>query len=126
MTVRILLCEADQKKLGAPADLVVDFATLTQAEAEILDEHGVDPDNLGAHINPRPALGPDGAPLHDDDGGPRLRLPLRGVRTMVWMGLRRAGVDIPYGELDFERMNTRILSVPKDDVPSPTESPSQT
>jgi hypothetical protein len=78
--VRISLAAADRERLGAPEWLDVDAGAIGIGEMiEIEDELGLDLHKFLA-----------GWPT-----GPRT---LKGI---VWIGLRRAGVNVPLAELEF-------------------------
>lgn len=127
MATHLWLSNADRERLGAPEELIIDFDTLTQVEAEILDDHGVDADHLNSYLANRPAVGPDGKPLLDADGEQYLSLPIKGMRIAVWLGLRRAGIELPFDGFDFQRHALRLrVDIPKEETSPPTESPSAT
>jgi hypothetical protein len=126
--MRIKLSDADRARLGGPEWLSVRLDTLSQVEAEELDAVGVDPDNLNGYLKLRPVFGRDGEPVLDpvlDDGKPvldesgepktepRMGWPVRAWRLFVWLGLRRAGITLPYWDFDFAK--TEVDSAPDED-----------
>lgn len=88
----VYLTDKDRERLGVPGPLEVDLAELMQDEAEILDEHGIDPDGWEEFLR--------------SDA-------LRRWRAIVWLALRRNGIQVPYGELNFDRRGMRFESAPE-------------
>lgn len=75
--MRISLSEEDRERFGCPEWLVLpDGFTLSALDAEALEVAGADWTLYGSQK-------------------------VGGVRALVWLGLRRAGIDVPYADLDF-------------------------
>lgn len=85
MPLHVLLTNEDRERYGLPADpLELDLAVLMQDEAELLDDQGV------------PV---DGKAWTDwlNSGGVKVR------RVVVWLAMRRHGVDVALGDVKFNR-----------------------
>ncbi len=100
MALQIRLGDADRERLGCPEWVEYDFGSLTLTEAEILDDHGVTWD--GELRYGTPVLDADGKAVLNADGRPMRTFKPRATRVWVWSALRRAGVDVPFAELDFD------------------------
>lgn len=121
------LNEEDRQRLGCPEWLEFDFRKLSFKEAIALqkstDFKSVE-DLFSAFW--KPALGKDTDPTG-------LVVDYEAVFCAVWLALRRAGVKVPYEELDFEARNidyklsdyelqTEEETDPKDSSTPPTTS----
>jgi hypothetical protein len=93
--VQFRLSAVDRERLGCPEWIEVDLRRVTIREAaEIQRRTGfASPDALlKAFIEPIVSGKPGEDPRVDYDS----------VITLIWLGLRRAGVSVPYDELDFD------------------------
>lgn len=133
--MRIRLGDADRERLGCPEWLIEDELALSIVEADLLQRAGIEPDDVVAHIAGAPKLAGDGTQLTTDDGYAIRSISMLGWRIRVWLALRRAGVRIPFDELDFSLLDmVREVHGPavdegKDDAetaPSPTSEPNTT
>lgn len=88
------LSTADQARFGAPEWLDVDIDTVTVRECEAIEEA------TGLTYEEAVALMLPEVEEHEDRR--TLRFRPKGVRIRVWLGLRRAGIETPYDELDFD------------------------
>lgn len=80
--MRIRLADEDRKRFVCPEWLEWDQRVDTR-EAEAVEEQGADPLRL----------------LNELTGG---NPSIRAIRLMVWLALRRSGVDIPFSECHFD------------------------
>lgn len=92
--MKIRLADEDRERLGGPDELDCSIDPFTVRDAELIeDETGIEPyEALGLMLPDREEL---------DETRVRLRWKPKGLRLRVWLGLRRAGVDVPFGELTF-------------------------
>lgn len=93
--MKIKLSDEERERYGCPEWLDCDIKHLSVAEAEAIeDETGINAadaiDLMGA------ILAPDGK------DGAKARLQPKGIRLRVWLGLRRADINVPFAELKFE------------------------
>lgn len=127
--LRIRLSDADRERLGCVEWLDYDPNALMLSEAEILDDAGIDPDIRWGD----PVLDEQGKPELTEKGAPKRRIRPGGQRVIVWMALRRSGVDVPIKDLDFdaERVLWQVVEPGKaesetSDSDSPPPSPAST
>lgn len=134
MAFRMRLADEDRERLGVPEEIVADFAKIGQVDAEYLDELRAqhpgkdypDPENLISWLRGTPVLNDDGSPVLDDEDKPRTRIPVRGMRLLVWVALRQAGKEIEFDGFDFARAGVRFVDDPKEpETSAPSESPSE-
>lgn len=90
------LSDKDRERLGAPEEIDTSNR-ITVLEAEAIEELlGIDSTTAIEWMAPHREELPDGTL--------RFRLKPKGVRLMVWLGLHRAGVQVPFEELTFDYM----------------------
>jgi hypothetical protein len=94
MTVlRVLLSTEDCERYGLPGEpLELDMGILMQDEAEELDDQGIDP---------------DGKPWVEFLNSGKVKV----YRVVVWLALRRAGVDVTLADVKFDRKAVRFSTV---------------
>lgn len=111
---RIRLSEKDRKRFGCPEWLTVDVDSMTAREAAIIQtEGGIAPDEISDELIGQPVFD-NGAPVFQrdivtgevirDDGIPRQkrRYNFNAWLALVWLALRRNGIQVPYAEMDFD------------------------
>jgi len=93
--VKFRLGDADRERLGCPEFLDVGLNPLTVREAEALEEAtGIDNADAVALMQPQQR--------RVNDTTLRLSYKPRGIKLLIWLGLHRAGVTVPFEELDFD------------------------
>jgi hypothetical protein len=123
----ITLAETDRERYRCPEVLNCDLGELMLLEARDLQaEVGLAPEDLMDLLSGTPVLNEDGTPKLADDGKTPLKSrDLRAVNPpLVWLGLRRAGISVPYAELDFQYLNARIWFPPERPDVDPGKDPS--
>ena len=86
--------DEDRERLGAPEVLELTLQKLSVRDAEVVEEHcGMTADEAVEQMRMTREELPDGKA--------RLRFKPRGIRLTVWLALRKAGVDVPFEELEF-------------------------
>lgn len=115
MLIRIRLGDQDRTELGLESEWIeVDPHRLMLSEAEVLDAAGID---WMRERQGRPVLDENGERRRDPNTGIELASYGPGVqRVWVWLGLRRAGMNVELQELDFD-LNAVVIRVPE--PPSP-------
>jgi hypothetical protein len=110
MSQFIQLSPADQQRLGAAELLPWDSDVLMQREAEVLAENipGFDPDRWFAFLLGEPVV-KDGVPVLED-GKPVRRHDPQWLKAIVWCALARAGITVPFAELDFNRRGMSVVT----------------
>lgn len=93
----------DAERYGVTGPLEVDLAEVMQDEAEILWEHGVDTDAWVELMT---------------------KEPFKRWRVIVWLALRRNGIQVGYTELNFDRQSMRFRSAVEDE-PGPGKAPTR-
>lgn len=93
--MKIKLSEADCERLGCPGELDVSTDVLPVREAEALEEATGLPyaDAMDLFI-PRQ--------VQVDERTIRYSWKPKGIRLLVWLGLYRAGIHVPFDELTFD------------------------
>lgn len=104
--MKIRLSDEDRERLGAPEELDCSLASLPVREAEALeDATGIEP------LDAIRLMSPKSEPHPTDPGLIRIRLTPKGARLLVWLGLHRAGVSVPFDELTFDYLDFAGWSV---------------
>jgi hypothetical protein len=117
--VRIRLGKEDRERLGAPEWLEWPPRGLFQVEAELLQETlEVEPDEYVQWVRGTPVLDNDGEPV-EEDGVVKRHYPAKALRFRVWQALRRAGVNVPFASVDFDRADLEFDG----DDPEPAAEP---
>jgi hypothetical protein len=117
--VRIRLGKEDRERLGAPEWLEWPPRGLFQIEAELLQETlGVEPDEYGQWMFGTPVVDDDGEPV-EEDGVAKRHYPAKALRFRIWQALRRAGVNVPFASVDFDRAALEF----EGDEPEPAVEP---
>lgn len=95
--MKIRLSDEERDRYGCPEELDCSIDSFPVREAEALEEAtGMEPfEALKAMMIVR-------EPHPDDDTKIRWRYTPRGVRLLIWLGLWRAGITVPFDELDFD------------------------
>lgn len=123
----VRLSEVDADRFGVPQVLDCDFNTLTLGEAEAIEElTGLSIDEAVQVL--------EAAAWHSqrDENGKPVDGPLvrdyRALRLPVWFGLYRAGVRVPYAELDFRLAGVAVVftkePAPESEQAAPGKDPS--
>jgi hypothetical protein len=129
--LKLRLPEADRERLGLPEWIDYDPSKLMMSEAEILQDYGIEPWDLGAALRGTPVVNPDGTPVMDGDK-PKMRANLKAWRFVVWVAARRAGADVPpLADFDLNVLGLASANVsdeaaddPKDpSTPEPDSAP---
>ncbi len=95
MGMKFRLSDADCERLGCPAELDVSVDVLPVREAEALeDATGIPYADAMDLFSPRL--------MRVDEQTVRYSWKPKGVRLLVWLGLHRAGVAVPFDELEFD------------------------
>jgi hypothetical protein len=127
--MRIRLSEADRKRLGCPEWLDVQLTSITAREAATIQRlGGYDPDELAEALKGTPVMR-DGQPVYETDADgntvmedgkpkPKLRYDFDAWVAVIWLALKRAGVTVPYNELDFDLEIDVEAADPEGEVPA--------
>lgn len=105
--MRFQLSAADRERLGAPEWVDYDPSKMTNREAAQLQRAGYDP--------PQEGLAAAWVAQQPDPDGP-LRIDFDVWTAVVWMALRRAGVTVPYDELEFDAYGITVEPPPEPEV----------
>lgn len=103
--MRLALSPADRERFGCPVELPIDLSTLTNREAVLLQELGF------------PSIGGLGRRLQmkqNDDG--ETVLDYAAWDALVWLALRRVGVNVDVQTFEYDVHSIRILG---DEKPEP-------
>jgi len=93
--VKFRLSDADRERLGCPDELDVSTDVLPVHEAEALEEAtGLAYSDAMDLFVPRQ--------VQVDERTVRYSWKPKGVRLLVWLGLHRAGITVPFDELTFD------------------------
>lgn len=93
--MKFRLSEADRERLGCPEWIDVDFRRVSIREAaEIQKRTG--------YASPDALLRAFFEPIRNHKAGEELRVDFDSIITLIWLGLRRAGVTVAYDDLDFD------------------------
>lgn len=101
------LSPADRERLGAPEEMPMDLASLTNREAIQLRTFGFPTPRVfrkALQMREVPALDEDGNPEKDDDGNPVVDrvMNYEAWTALVWLMLRRVGVNVDVREFEFD------------------------
>lgn len=106
------LSDTDRERYGCEEWLRFAYGRFTNREARLIER----PEPDGPGIAPRDwiealrgeIVEKDGVPILDDDGKP-LRAPTDDtVDVIVWLALRRAGHEVAWPDLEYDRLSLRI------------------
>lgn len=99
MLFHIILTPADRERLGAPAALPYDHGTMLVSEATALYRRaGLNRQSLIQALI---------------DGDPE------GRKAVTWLALRRARIEVPYSELDFDVVGWSLIKQDADEDTEP-------
>lgn len=94
---KLTLSSADRERLAAPEQLDVTMRPLSVEEAEAIEEAtGLAFGEFMALVLPRIDPVPDKPHLQ------QWHYPPKGVKVLVWIGLRRAGIETEFATLTFD------------------------
>lgn len=131
--MKVQLGPADRERYGLDDEpLDVDITALRQSEAEVLDEHGIDPDRWSEFVAGEPVLDGHGRPVMREDQPDlpqRHRPSAKAWRALVWIALRRNGQHVDFADVDFDRRALRYQLSPAEGgvaEPGKAEEPSET
>jgi hypothetical protein len=121
----ILLSDTDRKTLGIDAEIYWENSRFTNREARLVerpepDGPGLSPEQwIEACVGEIVEIG--GVPQIDDETGEPYRRPTAAtLDVVIWLGLRRAGIDVSWSDFEYDRNG---LVIRPDHEPEPDGEP---
>lgn len=110
---RLLLSEGDRKRLGVTGEyLPIDLGALTNREAIELSALGYRTPAMFRRALPPVPVDADGKPC-DEKEAEDFQIDYRAWTVLVWLALRRAGIDADPETLEFDVNSTTLAADPE-------------